>query len=413
MKVLISAYACEPDKGSEPGVGWNWVKEIARSHDVWVITRKNNAQSIHSATLQDPLPNVHWVFFDLPPWLMFWKKGNRGIHVYYYLWQVGIFFVATRLHRMVRFDVVHHATFVTYWLPSLLVFLKVPFVWGPLGGGDTTPASFLVTLSRRGRRYEVFRKLGQRIAHFDPLLRLTARRASRVLATTNETADRLRQLGARNVTNLSQVALSDEELALLGNLPDRKEEPFRLASIGNLVDLKGFHLGLAAFAKVLPKHPSSEYWIVGDGPLRGRLQADARALGIEDSVRFLGRLPRYQVFEILGEVDVLLHPSLHDSGGGVCAEALAAKRPVVCLALGGPALQVDSTSGYCISAEHPDQAIQEMANALIRLAKDAEHRLALGLSARKKAQIAFRWDKKAQHINEIFKDVHHEGVYLD
>ena len=42
LKVLLSAYACEPNKGSEPGVGWNWLIEIAKlNHKVTVITRSN------------------------------------------------------------------------------------------------------------------------------------------------------------------------------------------------------------------------------------------------------------------------------------------------------------------------------------------------------------------------------------
>lgn len=42
MKILLSAYACEPNKGSEPGVGWGWATELAKHHQVWVLTRDNN-----------------------------------------------------------------------------------------------------------------------------------------------------------------------------------------------------------------------------------------------------------------------------------------------------------------------------------------------------------------------------------
>ena len=55
MKVLLSAYACEPNKGSEPGVGWNWAIEIARlGHKVWVLTRANNQPSIDSERFNLP-----------------------------------------------------------------------------------------------------------------------------------------------------------------------------------------------------------------------------------------------------------------------------------------------------------------------------------------------------------------------
>lgn len=38
MKILVSAYACEPGKGSEPGVGWSFVNELAKKHNVTVLT---------------------------------------------------------------------------------------------------------------------------------------------------------------------------------------------------------------------------------------------------------------------------------------------------------------------------------------------------------------------------------------
>jgi hypothetical protein len=142
LKVLASAYACEPDKGSESGVGWNWVKQIARFHEVWVITRKNNRQPIEQALLQEPMDNVHWLYFDLPHWARFWKKGQRGMYLYYYLWQVGIYKIGKRLHEEVDFDIVHHVTFVNYWTPSFLTLLPVPFIWGPVGGGESSPETF-------------------------------------------------------------------------------------------------------------------------------------------------------------------------------------------------------------------------------------------------------------------------------
>ena len=42
LKIFISAYACEPEKGSEPGIGWNVVNELAKYHEVHVLTRANN-----------------------------------------------------------------------------------------------------------------------------------------------------------------------------------------------------------------------------------------------------------------------------------------------------------------------------------------------------------------------------------
>src|SRR5512141_2006914 len=131
MHVLLSVYACQPGKGSEAGVGWNWVRQMARFHEVWAITRTSNASAILEAVAADPMPNVHWIFFDLPRWARFWKRGERGLRPYYYMWQIGAYRLARRLHAQVHFDLVHHVTFVNYWLPSFMALLPVPFIWGP------------------------------------------------------------------------------------------------------------------------------------------------------------------------------------------------------------------------------------------------------------------------------------------
>src|SRR6266516_2036092 len=114
-KILVSAYACEPDKGSEPGVGWNWVREIARFHRVWVITRSNNQPGIQQALLEQPMHGVHWTYFDLPRSLRFWKRGQLGTHLYYYLWQVGAYHLGRKMEEEICFDLIHHVTFGKYW----------------------------------------------------------------------------------------------------------------------------------------------------------------------------------------------------------------------------------------------------------------------------------------------------------
>ena len=111
MRVIASAYACEPEKGSEPGVGWNWARQIARFHEVWVITRKNNRAAIEAALAKEAVSNVHWVYFDLPRWASFWKKNRRGVHLYYYLWQIGAYLRVRKLHREFCFQLAHHLTF--------------------------------------------------------------------------------------------------------------------------------------------------------------------------------------------------------------------------------------------------------------------------------------------------------------
>ena len=403
MRILISAYACEPEKGSENGIGWNWVRQIARFHEVWVITRANNRAPIEQSLAKEPLPNVHWVYFDLPRWACFWKKGGRGVRPYYYLWQHGAYCVAKKLHHEVGFNLVHHVTFGNYWMFSFLALLPVPFIWGPVGGGESAPRSFWRSFSLRGKAYELLRDLVRCLAQLDPFVRLTARRAAAGVATTEETAVRLRGLGCRKVMVVSSVGLSRDEIIRLGGFTVRRSNPFRLVSIGNLLHWKGFELGLRGFAHFQLRYPTAKYWIIGDGPERKRLRKLAQRLGVAGSVTFWGAIPRRQVLEKLAECDVLLHPSLHDSGGWVCVEAMAAGRPVVCLDLGGPALQVTEDTGLKVPATSPEQVVHDLANAFYKLASDPELRARLSLGAKKRVREHLNWEKKGLFMTKLYE----------
>jgi glycosyltransferase involved in cell wall biosynthesis len=296
-------------------------------------------------------------------------------------------------------------TFVKYWVPSFLALLPAPFLWGPVGGGDSAPFSFFRTFSWRGKIYEALRHLARSLASLDPFVRLTARRTELGLATTRDTAKRLTGLGCRDVLIFSQVGLAEDEIRQLGNIPARRSGPFRILSVGNLLHFKGFDLGLRAFARFMRQFPTSEYWLIGEGPERKRLANLAQKLGIDKKVVFWGALPRSQVLEKLAECDMLLHPALHDSGGWVSIEAMAAGRPVICLDLGGLALQVTEETGIMVPAISPDQVIGDLAAAAEQLARDPLRRLRLGQAGRDRVAQHFTWEKKGEHLDRIYREL--------
>ncbi len=404
LRVLLSAYACEPGKGSEPGVGWNLARHLAEHHEVWVLTRANNRPAIEAELARSPVPGLHFVYHDLPPWARFWKRGQRGVQFYYYLWQVTAIPLVRRLHREVGFDVAHHVTFGKYWSPSTLALLRgVPFVWGSVGGGESAPLAFWRTFGLRGIAYEIARTVARFLGELDPLVRLTARRASLALASTPETVARLKRLGVERVATMPQLALPPEETEVLSNIPPPPAGPVRFLSIGRLLHWKGFHLGLEAFAR--SEIEDAEYWIVGEGPERRSLEHLARRLGVADRVRFFGQLPRQQVLELLAQAHALVHPSLHDQSPTVCLEAMAAARPVICLELGGPAVQVTEETGFKIPAITPEQAVRDLAEAMLRLAKGPELRISMGEAGRRRVRECFNGDKKGEWIREVYQSI--------
>ena len=404
LRVLLSAYACEPGRGSEPGGGWNVAYEMAAYHEVWVLTRAKNRPSIEVALKRAPALGVCFVYYDLPPWARWWKRGEPARQFYYYFWQIGAFFVARRLHRRICFDLVHHVTLVKYWAPSFLTLLSIPFIWGPVGGGESAPKAFWRHFRLRAIWYELWRDIGRWLGERDPFVRLTARQSALALATTEETAERLRKVGARNIRLLPvPIGLRMVEIGDLArpSLPDGIR--LRFISIGRLLHWKGFHIGLRAFAQA--NLDGAEYWIVGDGPERKSLEASARRLGIADRVRFWGWLPRGETLHKLEEAHVLVHPSLHDAGGDVCIEAMATGRPVICLDLGGPATKVNEQVGLKVRAHNPEEAIRDLAHAMHRLVHDPGLRQMMGTAGRQRAMEVFCWESKGKLLDTMYWDV--------
>lgn len=403
MKVLISAYSCEPGRGSERGVGWNVAREVAKRHEVWVLTRPDESKAAIEAELaRNPVPNLHFVYFTLPFWQDSLRWGQSGaMQIHYYLWQIQAYFVARQLHREVGFDLTHHVTFVKYSSPSFLAFLPIPFIWGPVGGGETAPASFWKDFGLRAWFYEVSRDAVRKLGEFDPFARLTAQKSTVVRATTADTAARLRKMGATNPQIVPEVGLLEDELEALKQYSLPEAQPLRFISMGRLLHWKGYHLGLRAFSQA--NLPEAEYWLIGEGPELERLQQMAVTLGVADRVKFWGRLTREDTLTKLEACHVLVHPSLHDSGGWVCIEGMAAGRPVICLDLGGPAVQITPETGFKIVAKNPEQASQKMAEAMVCLAKDPALLGQMGHAGQKRVSENYGWKAVGEHLDALYQ----------
>ncbi|OZH52752.1 glycosyl transferase family 1 [Hydrocoleum sp. CS-953] len=403
MKILISSYACMPYTGSEPAVGWNMVQVLAKRHQVWVITREDNRPSIEAELIENPCPGAYFIYYDLPPWARWWYKKNRGVQLHYYLWQIGIYFIAKKLHREIGFDMMHHVTYCRYWNPSFIALLPVPFIWGPVGGGESTPKQLWKAYNFREKIYETVRDFARWLGERDSFVKITAERSTFAFATTEETASRLRLLKAKKVKVLEQCGLQQGEIDFLQRLPSAPSSPIRFISIGRILHWKGFQLGFQAFA--MAKLDQAEYWVVGEGPYQKSLREQAEKLGISSQVKFWGWLARDETWHKLGDCHVLLHPSLHESGGLVCLEAMAARRPVVCLDLGGPGKMVTEETGFKIVATYVDEIVSKLADAMTVLARNSDLRMRMGKAAEERIKETYNWRVKANLWMNLYEEV--------
>lgn len=391
LKLLLSAYACEPDRGSEPGVGWRWALEIARlGHEIVVLTRENNRPAIERAMAACPdLPNLRFAYYDLPQWARWWKRGARGVHAYYLLWQLGAFLLARRLHRVEHFDAVQHITFGVTRQPSFMGRLGIPFVLGPLGGGERAPCALRRHFPLRGQLHDAARDLANHLARIDPFVRQSLAAASVILLKTSESLRWLPERYRHKARTMLEIGIdmpaADAPTSSIG-----KEA--RLLYVGRFLDLKGMGLGLRAVALLRQKGFPVRLTLLGQGPALARWRALADRLGLAGCVNWISWLPQRELLATYQDFDALLFPSLHDSSGNVVLEAMARGLPVVCLALGGPAEIVDASCGRVVpvAGRQEDDVVAGLAAAIEELCGDGELIRRLREGARQRAR-EFEW----------------------
>src|SRR5450755_1014907 len=387
-RILLSAYACEPGKGSEPEVGWLWATELADAgHEVWVITRQANRPAIETQLASRQRPRLHFTYYDLPPWARKWKRGSRGVHLYYALWQWGAYRAARRLTRKTNFDCVHHVTFVSVRGPCFMGRLGLPFILGPVSGGESVPKALRAGMTRAAKLRESVRDVANRAIHADPIMRSSFRTAKRILLATPESLQLIPAKFQEKCTVQLGIGLSREYLGWTNQKRNEPDAGLRLLYVGRLLEWKGLDLAFQAMRLLRNRGVLARFTIVGDGPARKSLEQVATVLGMTDDIGWLAWQPHEQLHELYYQHDALLFPSLRDSGGMVVLEALAHGLPVVCTDRGGPGHIVNGRCGRVVQTlgRTKDEVIVEMADVLHQLSCDRPLLKRLGAVARKRA----------------------------
>lgn len=399
MKILVSAYACRPHYGSEQGAGWEWVKQIARFHSVWVLTSDTNRSAIENESLK----NVEFIFLGADSFVWLKKLGLLGHYVYYYLWHYVAYRRAIRLHEKVKFDLVHQITFGTFRIPAFVSKLPVPSVWGPIGGGEYIPARFWAVLGRAAFG-EILRTATNPLALWIPGVRGSLRRAVAILAVNNTTLRflpkryrakcRVIPIVGEKVVNREMKQKNREErdnkahLLFVGKLEPRRTLALLLKALHQLGDRVDFHLR-----------------VIGEGPEKSRYGKLAKKYGLSEKVSFVRRIPFEAVYEEYARADILCSSSLRDSGGSTYVGAMASGLPIVCIDHAGPGELVGEDCGIKISLGSPGQVVNDLAIAIERLAKNPALRHKMGAAAQQRVNERFDWDVKGAELMKIYDEV--------
>jgi glycosyltransferase involved in cell wall biosynthesis len=399
LRVLLSAFECAPDAGSEPEVGWRWASEIARlGHEVLVLTWTRDRAILERARAAGRMPSGLRFEFVMPARLEWLRQRGLPLQFVHLFWQMAAYLHARRLTDRERFDLVHHITYCVIRQPSFMGRLPLPFVLGPVGGGETAPFALRRGMGARGWLLDLLRDGLNLIARADPVTRDALRAARLIYVSSPDTArlvpDRLQD----KVRVQLQIGINEQEIAAASLADPHANGELRLLYVGRCLAWKGMHLGLEALAALRSRGCPARLSIAGTGSAEPRWRAVARRLGLDDAVDWLSWVPYERMPDIYRAHDLLLFPSLHDSGGQVVLEAMAHGLPVVCFDLGGPGSMVDSGCGRVVAtAERPRaEVVGSLTDALQELA-DPHLRRQLGQNARSRVR-RYSWRRQVTAV---------------
>jgi glycosyltransferase involved in cell wall biosynthesis len=365
-RIVAFAFSCEPGGGSEGGAGWMWARVLAGVGETTLLVARGPHTELLLASVR-ALPaaeaaRLHIEVIDPPRWVqrvVGWDPWPPLWYLEYAFWQARALRRARRLHRRQPFDLSWHLTWANAWFGSVAGLVGPAFVYGPVGAGVGTPWRLLSTVGLRGAVGEVVRAIARNGSRLlNPLSRTALRQASLILVQNPETRDWIPAAQRDRAVVFPHVVMPVASSPANDVDPRPRATRRTILFAGRLLPWKGGTIALRAL-RLLPDH---RMVVIGSGPDERRMRSLAADLGVADRVDFRGWVERGDLLATMrDEASVFLFPSLHDEGGWVVAESIAAGLPVVCLDRGGPPI----LGGIGVPSGWPNQTARHLAKAVL------------------------------------------------
>jgi glycosyltransferase involved in cell wall biosynthesis len=416
MKVLMMAYACEPERGSEPGVGWGWAYSLPRHVDLTLVTRANNREVIEEwYARNDPdgmIQRPEFLYHDPPAWLIRLKKrGWLPVQFFFAIWIWGA--VRRVRPRFGEFDVLHHGTYSAISLPGLFWTDELPVVIGPVGGTAIVRDDYLELYGDREWK-ERLRAFIIRHWKWCPWIRRSFGHAKLILCANTEARDMIEpeypgrthvmtEIGAHRADVVAEVS----EVKQPGLL--------NLVWIGQVEPWKAWSITLRALAQAVQQlEPGERIQLTMLG--RGRQERDAESLARElelgDHIRFLRRIPLEELQMLISNADAMVFSSVKDTNGTVVLESMSKGKPLICIRHQGAG---DITTDECairVESGTMEETIKGFANAMLRMLREPGLATRMGVESRKRVLTDYVWDVKAERLAGFYQNLVDEHAAL-
>ena len=262
------------------------------------------------------------------------------------------------------------------------------------------PQALLEGIPFSGRVAEVIRNIGNALVRVDPLMRLTFSRAHIIACATEETRAKIPKRFRDKCVVQRAIGINEAEIETAG---DKSLARPQFLYVGRLLFWKGLHLVFRALKHVRLSIPDVRFRIIGQGKDGALLKRIAQNERVQDLIQWIPAKPHDEIWKEYRESLAFVFPSLHDSGGMVVIEALAAGLPVISLDLGGPGSIVTSLCGVVVETHNvsEESVVSKLADSMISLASDTKLRNGLSDNAIIRAR-ELTWDSAASALYESF-----------
>ncbi|OEK07756.1 hypothetical protein A8C32_14790 [Flavivirga aquatica] len=401
LKILVSCYACSPYRGSEPGMGWNFIKTLSKHHEVHVITEKEKwEKDIKKSIKEENITNIHFYFIK--------KKRNKKLrkiwppsyYWFYKAWQKKAYYLAKQLDIKENFDLIHQLNMVGYREPGYLWKIDKPFVWGPIGGTQNIPWRLFPAFNTYGKLFYGGRNIVNTLQkHFLKRPRLAAKRPlSTLIAATPDIQKDIFKLWNQPSEIITEV----------GTNTFLEITPFKRQTNGTLkIVWSGQHTSgkaLNILLKSLAQLDSKTNWeldILGIGAETKRWKSLANKLHLSNRCKWHGWIPKDDALHIMKNGHILCITSLKDLTATVTLEAISLGLPIICLDHCGFTHVVNNKCGIKVKVTNINTIHNNFKEAIELLYTDEKLRKQLSVGALKRVK-DFTWNKKIEKLNTIY-----------
>lgn len=413
MKIIIITYPVSPFRGSEYSVSWNYITEMSKYHELFVLygTSGNglgNVSELQEWLKNNELKNVHFINVQMPKnklsyFLAFCRKLNYtyGSFIQYKYWHKFVYQKAKEIITTNNIQIIHYLNPIGFKEPSECWRIKdIPYIWGPMKATSNTSFKLYKALSLKGKVSFFMKRILHNIAFITfPKVRKAIKRADFIFSATPETVIMLKKWHHKESLYLPENGIKKMER----NLPikyDPTNTPLNIVWIGRLDENKALIILLDALKKV-----KSQQWhlhVIGSGELEDKLKR--HSMGFSSFITWYGNIPRTKVLQLLSTMHLHVITSLSEATSTVLLEAMSFAIPTITLDHCGMSAVVCPKCGIKISIQSYKQITEDIAYNIDLIIKKPQIIQSLSegvLECSKK----FMWSNRIKIFNEIYNQI--------